>query len=370
MVENLLRQLIACPSVTPNDAGCQDIVAERLTAAGFAVERMRFGEVENLWATHGSGKPVVCLAGHTDVVPPGPLDAWSSDPFVAEERDGRLYGRGAADMKASVAAMTLALESVAAGGHAGTIALLLTSDEEGPGVDGTRRVLQTLIERGTIIDAAIVGEPTSEETFGDTVKVGRRGSMGGRLVVRGVQGHTAYPQLADNAVHKLAPALAALVSADWGRGTSDFPATTLQVSNLKAGTGAGNVIPGQAEALFNFRFGPDWSAEALQARVFEILKSADLEAELSWSISALPFLTEPGPLLSALTAAIQEVTGETPKPSTGGGTSDARFFAAHGIPVAEFGPLNASIHAANEWVELAPLEPLTRIYERVLTSLM
>jgi succinyl-diaminopimelate desuccinylase len=365
-VYELLKALIACPSVTPDDAGCQKLIGERLKHAGFAVEFMNFGNVDNLWATHGGGSPLICLAGHTDVVPAGPRDAWHSDPFEPVERDGHLFGRGAADMKASVAAMVVALELAAATGHPGTIALLLTSDEEGPGIDGTRRVLDELVSRGLKIDGAIVGEPTSETTFGDTIKSGRRGSMGGRLKVMGVQGHTAYPALAKNALHRLAPAFAELIALDWGPGTTDFPGTTLQVSNLHSGTGAGNVIPGEANVWFNVRFGDDWTSKAIQSRVEELLRSNGIDEPVEWSVSAEPFLTPPGPLRDALSEAVFLETGIVPNPSTAGGTSDARFFAAHGVPVAEFGPLNATIHAANECVAIDCLEPLARIFGAVL----
>jgi succinyl-diaminopimelate desuccinylase len=365
-VLDLLRELVRRPSVTPNDAGCQDVVAERLTAAGFEVVRLGFGDVENLWATHGSGAPLICLAGHTDVVPPGPRSSWHSEPFEPEIRDGYLYGRGASDMKASDAAMTVALEHVAQRGHRGTIALLLTSDEEGPGVDGTDRALRHLLDSGVKIDAAIVGEPTSEESFGDVVKNGRRGSMTGTLTVQGVQGHTAYPHLAQNAVHRLAPALADLVALDWGPGDENFPPTTLQVANISAGTGASNVVPGHCELQFNVRFGASHTPESISARVEEALRRHGLTEPVAWSVSALPFVTEAGPLIEALEGAIAETAGAPPRRSTGGGTSDARFFAAHGIPVAEFGPLNATIHAANESVEVACLEPLVQIYERAL----
>ncbi|MGV3614126.1 MAG: succinyl-diaminopimelate desuccinylase [Fimbriimonas sp.] len=362
-VLELLTQLLACPSVTPNDAGCQEIVAARLAAAGFAVERLRFGATDNLWATHGEGAPLLCLAGHTDVVPPGPLDAWSSPPFAPEVREGRLYARGASDMKASDAAMTVALEGIARDGHRGTVALLLTSDEEGPGHDGTGRVLAHLIERGVRIDAAVVGEPTSETRFGDAMKNGRRGSMTGSVVVTGIQGHTAYPHLADNAAHRLAPALAELVALDWGTGNPDFPPTTLQVCHLAAGTGASNVVPGRCEVRFNVRFGTANTEEEIMDRVGAVFARHGILDKVAWNVSARPFLTAPGALLEAIATAVEAETGVRPRPSTGGGTSDARCFAAHGIPVAEFGPSNATIHAVDECVEVACLEPLARIYK-------
>jgi succinyl-diaminopimelate desuccinylase len=367
-VLNLLTQLLRCPSVTPNDAGCQEIVAQRLEAAGFAVQRLRFGETDNLWATHGEGGPLICLAGHTDVVPPGPADAWASAPFEPEVRDGYLYARGASDMKASDAAMTVALENVARTGHRGTIALLLTSDEEGPGTDGTARALAHLLENGVKIDAALVGEPTSESFFGDAIKNGRRGSMTGRIVVTGIQGHTAYPQLALNAVHRTAPALADLAALDWGSGNADFPPTTLQICHLAAGTGASNVIPGRCEIRFNVRFGTANSEEEIQTRVGDVFRRHGIEDPIEWDVSARPFLTTPGTFLNALTSAVHEHTGVKPRLSTGGGTSDARFFAAHGIPVAEFGPLNATIHAVNENVEVACLETLVAVYEAAMRN--
>jgi len=358
-VLSLLKELISRPSVTPNDAGCQKVVADRLVAAGFEVTDMPFEEVSNLWATHGSGSPLLCFAGHTDVVPTGPIDAWTSPPFEPTEREGRLFGRGASDMKASDAAMVCALEALASRGHSGTVAFLLTSDEEGPGVNGTVRVLETLLGQGVPFEGVLVGEPTSERVFGDTVKAGRRGSAHGTLVVSGVQGHTAFPHLADNAVHRLAPTLSDLVAIDWGRGTDEFPPTTLQVSNLTAGTGAGNVIPGTAQVEFNVRFGTDWTVETIVAKVEEVVGGV---GTVKWGVSALPFLTEPGSLLDSLSSAIESVTGVVPKLGTGGGTSDARFFAAKGIPVAEFGPSNASIHAIDENVVIEDLAKLVDIY--------
>lgn len=369
-VLSLLKELAARPSVTPDDAGCLDIVQAYLAPSGFEFERIDRGSVSNLWATHGDGAPLLCFAGHIDVVPPGPLDAWASDPFVPTERDGQLIARGVSDMKGSDAAMVVALAELARAGHPGTLALLLTSDEEGPGIFGTRLVLDTLKERGVKIDAAMVGEPTSERTFGDVVKVGRRGSMSGRLVVPGTQGHTAYPQLADNAVHRLAPALANLVALDFGPADANFPATTLQVSNLHAGTGADNVIPGSAELRFNLRFGTGKSVEELQSMVEGALLSGGVSAKPEWNVSALPFLTESELLLAALSQAVEAECGVAPGRSTGGGTSDARFFAAHGIPVAEFGPLNATIHAANEQIEIACLPRLVRIYRQAASHLL
>lgn len=358
-VLDLLRELISKPSITPEDAGSQELVAARLAERGFQIEWINAGGVTNLWATHGKGGPVFCFAGHTDVVPPGPAEAWQSLPFQAAERDGLLFGRGASDMKSGVAAMVVAAESLAEEGHFGTVAVLLTSDEEGPSIDGTRHVLEVLKGRGTTIEAAIVGEPTSEKVFGDAIKVGRRGSMNGVLAIEGRQGHTAYPQLAENAAHKLILAMNRILELDWGGPHPPFQATSLQVTDILCGTGASNVIPGTAEARFNIRFGTNWTADAIQARISEAV--SDL-GELSWTTGALPFLTRSEVLVESLASSIRGETGVTPKTGAGGGTSDARFFAAHGIPVAEFGPLNASIHAANECVELGCLEPLARIY--------
>jgi succinyl-diaminopimelate desuccinylase len=369
-VLDLLKELIRRPSVTPEDHGCQDLAAGRLRLAGFEIRRLKFGTTDNLWATHGSGAPLVCLAGHTDVVPPGPRESWASDPFEPSERDGFLYGRGSSDMKASDAAMVVALERLARAGHPGTIALLLTSDEEGSGADGTRRALQTLLDEGVKIDAAIVGEPTSEKRFGDVIKNGRRGSMTGTIRVTGVQGHTAYPQLADNAVHKLAPALSDLVSLDLGPADDDFPATTLQVCNIAAGTGANNVVPGECELQFNIRFGASTTSDEIAAKVSDVFVRNGIQDPVNWSVSAHPFVTRGASLLEALSFAILTETGVQPAPSTSGGTSDARWFAYHGIPVAEFGPSNATIHAANERVEIGCLEPLTRIYEAAVQRLI
>lgn len=366
-VLELLADLIRRPSITPDDAGCQDLVADRLIEAGFHVRTLRFGETTNLWATHGTEGPLYVLAGHTDVVPPGPREAWDSEPFIPTFRNGTLVGRGAVDMKASVAAMTVALVRLVQSGHQGRVALLLTSDEEASGRDGTQRVLAQLQSEGVEIAGAIVGEPTSEETFGDAVKIGRRGSLNGKLVFQGVQGHTAYPQLAENAAHRLAEALPLLLSLDWGP-EDGFPATTLQVNHLHAGTGAPNVIPGHAEIGVNLRYGPSWTAGMIQARIADAM--GPFQVSIQWQPGAEPFLTPPGPLVDALEAAVEAETGVRPRRSNGGGTSDARFFAALDIPVAEFGPRNATIHAANERVELDHLEPLARVYESTLAQLL
>ncbi|MCL4798258.1 MAG: succinyl-diaminopimelate desuccinylase [Burkholderiales bacterium] len=369
---DLARELIARASVTPDDAGCQALVAERLRPLGFALERVASGPVENLWARHGTQPPLVVLAGHTDVVPPGPREQWRSDPFQPVERDGRLYGRGAADMKTAVAAFVTAAERFvrAHPDHRGSVALLLTSDEEGVAVDGTVKVVERLRARSERIDYCIVGEPTSVARLGDTIKNGRRGSLSGRLVVRGVQGHVAYPHLARNPVHLAAPALAELAATEWDRGNEHFPPTTWQVSNLHAGTGATNVIPGELVVLFNFRFSTASTAESLQARVKEILDRHGLDWAIEWSLSAQPFLTARGALVDALTAAIREVTGVRAEVSTTGGTSDGRFIAEICPEVVEFGVVNASIHQVDEHVDIAAVEPLAEIYLRLLGKLL
>ena len=368
----LARELISRRSVTPEDGGCQALLSTRLAAAGFQIDHIPRGGVVNLWARHGSAAPVVCFAGHTDVVPPGPLTQWINDPFSPEERDGRLYGRGAADMKTSVAAFTVAAERFVAEhpNHAGSIAILLTSDEEGDAIDGTVRVIETLTERGEGIDYAIVGEPTCVTRFGDTIKNGRRGSLSGTLHIKGVQGHIAYPHLAKNPIHLAMPALAELGEVSWDQGNAHFPPTSWQISNIRAGTGASNVIPGELTVLFNFRFSTASTAEALQIRVHEILDRHGLQYELKWTLGARPFLTVAGPLLKAAIRAVSEVTGVEAEVSTTGGTSDGRFIAVVAKEVIEFGPLNDSIHKLNEYVEIADIEPLTRIYGRILEKLL
>ncbi len=368
----LARELISRRSVTPEDGGCQALLSTRLAAAGFQIDHIARGGVVNLWARHGSAAPVVCFAGHTDVVPPGPLTQWINDPFSPEERDGRLYGRGAADMKTSVAAFTVAAERFVAEhpNHAGSIAILLTSDEEGDAIDGTVRVIETLTERGEGIDYAIVGEPTCVTRFGDTIKNGRRGSLSGTLHIKGVQGHIAYPHLAKNPIHLAMPALAELGEVGWDQGNAHFPPTSWQISNIRAGTGASNVIPGELTVLFNFRFSTASTAEALQIRVHEILDRHGLQYDLKWTLGARPFLTVAGPLLKAAILAVSEVTGVEAEVSTTGGTSDGRFIAVVAKEVIEFGPLNDSIHKLNEYVEIADIEPLTRIYGRILEKLL
>lgn len=368
----LARALIARRSVTPDDAGCQSLLGERLKRLGFALERLESNGVTNLWARRGTGAPVVCFAGHTDVVPTGPLGQWQSDPFVPTERDGRLYGRGAADMKTSIAAFVTAIEGFLARDPAtrGSIALLITSDEEGVATDGTVKVVDRLEARGERIDYCIVGEPTCVDRLGDTVKNGRRGSLGGRLIVKGLQGHVAYPQLARNPVHLFAPALAELTTVEWDRGDEYFPPTTLQVSNIHAGTGASNVIPGELEVLFNFRFSAASTADGLAARVRAILDRHRLDYALEWSLSGNPFLTPRGKLVDTMVTAIREVTGVEAEISTTGGTSDGRFIARICPQIVEFGPVNMSIHKLNEHVALDAVEPLRAVYQRVLEKLL
>jgi len=371
-IVELTADLIRRASLTPDDAGCQPLIAERLARAGFAIEQLRYGDVDNLWATHGTGDPVLVFLGHTDVVPPGPLDAWTSPPFEPTLRDGRLYGRGAADMKSGVAAMTLALEDFVRTNprHRGTIALLVTSDEEGIGKDGVRRVAEEFRRRGQRIDWCVVGEPSSREKLGDLIRIGRRGSLTGHLHIRGVQGHVAYPDRAKNPIHMLAPALAELAATRWDDGNDAFPPTSFQISNLNAGTGADNVIPGTLDAVFNFRFGTASSATSLRERVERILKGCGVDATVDWWLSGEPFLTREGPLREAVVAAIGEHCGTTPEASTGGGTSDGRFIAPLGAEVVELGPVNASIHKIDESVALDELERLPHLYLSIAERLL
>ena len=365
----LAKALIACRSITPEDEGALEVVATRLSAAGFQCERLDRGSVSNLWARYGDSGPLVCLAGHVDVVPPGPVGEWTSDPFTPTERDGELYGRGAADMKSSVAAMVTAAERVVRDGRGGSIAILLTSDEEGDAVDGTAALVWILRARGVTIDACIVGEPTSTERFGDTIKNGRRGSLNGRLRVRGQQCHIAYPERGRNPIHDTTPAIAALVSTEWDRGNEYFQPTSFQISNIHAGTGASNIIPGTMDVAFNFRFSPESTAQVLQARVREILDRHNLQYDLEWTLIGEPFLTRRGPLVDALMASVESVAGVRPALSTSGGTSDGRFLATLAREVVEFGPLNDSIHKIDEHVRIGDLEPLSVIYERTVTSI-
>lgn len=368
----LARQLIRLDSVTPRDQGCQELMIARLEAIGFRVERMRFGDVDNFWARRGGDGPLVCFAGHTDVVPTGPLKQWDSPPFEPTVRNGLLYGRGAADMKASLAAFVTACEDFVAlhPGHPGSIALLITSDEEGVAVDGSVKVVDALEARGETIDYCIVGEPTSDQALGDTIKNGRRGSLSGQLIVHGIQGHIAYPHLAKNPVHLMAPALAELAATRWDEGNAFFPPTSWQVSNIHAGTGASNIIPGHCEIRFNFRFSPESSAESLKERVCAILDRHGLGYELHWQLSGQPFLTQPGKLTDALGRAIAAVAGRQAELSTTGGTSDGRFIKRIARELVEFGPVNATIHKLNECVEVADIEPLSAIYRRTLEQLL
>ena len=368
----LARELIARRSVTPDDGGCQDLLAGRLAALGFAIEGMPSGGVANLWAKRGRARPLLVFAGHTDVVPTGPLDQWASDPFTPAERAGKLYGRGAADMKTSIAAFVVAVEEfvVARPDHRGSIALLITSDEEGAATDGTAHVCRQLQARGETLDYCIVGEPTSTEKLGDTIKNGRRGSLSGRLIVNGVQGHIAYPHLAVNPIHRVAPALAELTGIEWDRGSAFFPPTAFQISNLHAGAGANNVIPGAAAVDFNFRFSTESTVESLKQRVHRVLDAHHLDYELAWTLGGSPFLTQRGELSAALTAAIHAETGLETELSTTGGTSDGRFIVNLCSQVIEFGPPNASIHKIDECVALADIEPLKNIYRRALEALL
>lgn len=369
---DLAQALIARRSITPEDAGCQKLVQDRLEKKGFVCSTLQSGEVTNLWARRGAAHPVICFAGHTDVVPTGPLSGWDSDPFTPSIRDGFLYGRGAADMKSSIAAFVTAVESFVAQNpdHPGSIALLLTSDEEGPATDGTLKVVEMLAERGERLDFCIVGEPTSVECFGDMVKNGRRGSLSGKLTVLGLQAHIAYPHLGRNPIHLAAPAIAELASTIWDEGNNYFPPTTWQISNIHAGTGATNIIPGTLELMFNFRHSTVHTQAALMAGFEDILKKNHLGYDLEWTGSAQPFLTPRGSLVDATIAAIRTVTGLTPEISCTGGTSDGRFLAGFCDQVVEFGPVNATIHKLNERVAVADLGPLSRVYRELLDRLL
>jgi succinyl-diaminopimelate desuccinylase len=369
----LTRNLIARNSVTPADEGCQALLCERLAAVGFRVEKLRYGNVDNFWAVRGAAAPVLCFAGHTDVVPTGPLEEWKSHPFQPEIRDGVLYGRGAADMKSGLAAMLTATEAFVAEkpDHQGSIAWLITSDEEGPSVEGTKKVVETLLARGEKIDWCIVGEPSSETDTGDTLKIGRRGSLSGRLTVHGIQGHIAYPQLAENPVHSFAPALAELTSRIWDQGNEHFQPTTFQISNFNAGTGAPNVIPGELKARFNLRYSPVQKLDTLKATVEEILTRHKVRYSLEWHLSGEPFYTKPSSrLIQGVSAAVTGVLGKVPVLSTGGGTSDGRFIALMGADVVELGVPNATIHKVNESVRVADIDRLHTLYLQVLRNLL
>jgi succinyl-diaminopimelate desuccinylase len=368
----LTADLLRRPSVSPEDHGCLDVIAARLATIGFRNERFTYDPVDNLWATRGSGHPVLCFAGHTDVVPTGPREEWRTDPFEPVVQDGVLYGRGSADMKSGLAAMVTAAERFVAKHpeHAGSLAFLLTSDEEGPSVDGTRRVMGVLEARGEKIDYCVVGEPTSHERLGDTIKIGRRGSLSGRLTVHGVQGHIAYPHLADNPVHGFAPALAELVARRWDEGNEFFQPTSFQVSNIAAGTGAPNVVPGEMKVRFNLRFSTEQTVETLQHTVLGILDRHRVKYSLEWFVSGLPFLTPPGTLTDVVSAAVDDVTGIRPSFSTTGGTSDGRFIAPTGAQVVELGVANATIHKVNECVRVEDIDLLSQVYERVMERVL
>ena len=368
----LTRELIARQSVTPDDAGCQDAMVSRLKQAGFSVDAMRFGEVDNFWATHGTSGPLLAFAGHTDVVPPGDEASWDSDPFQATVIGDELFGRGAADMKASLAAMVVACEQFIEQhpDHAGRIGFLITSDEEGPAKNGTVKVMESLSSRGEQIDWCVVGEPSSTTVLGDLVKNGRRGSLNARLIVNGTQGHIAYPHLADNPIHHAMPALDALAKEAWDNGNDFFDPTSLQISTIRAGQGVTNVIPGSLEVLFNLRFSTELTAEAIKSRCEDILKAHGLSYDIEWSLSGEPFLTEPGALLDAVMQSIEAVAGCRPEVSTGGGTSDGRFIAPSGAQVVEVGHVNATIHQCNERVKLADIPKLTEIYKGILERLL
>ena len=368
----LSQQLISCRSLTPDDSGCQEILIGRLKEIGFNIEKIQCNEVENIWARRGTTAPVLCFAGHTDVVPTGPLDQWESDPFTPTIRDGKLYGRGAADMKSSLAAFITAIESFVHlhPDHTGSIALLITSDEEGPAVDGTVRVVELLKEREEKIDYCIVGEPTCLNQLGDTIKNGRRGSLSGTLTIKGIQGHIAYPHLAKNPIHLAAPCIAELAKTEWDCGNEYFPPTTWQISNISGGTGVTNVIPGEVEIIFNFRFSTASTVKSLQNKVHQILDKHGLKYNLDWSLSGKPFLTPKGDLVDAVNDSINRVMNIRPELSTSGGTSDGRFIAEICPQVVEFGPINATIHKINECVEVADIEKLSEIYQGTIENLL
>jgi succinyl-diaminopimelate desuccinylase len=368
----LAKALIARRSLTPDDAGCQDILIERLEKLGFKIERMRFGDVDNFWARRGTAAPVICFAGHTDVVPTGPAEKWGSEPFTPTIRDGMLYGRGAADMKTSLAAFVTSIEEFVAAhpGHSGSIALLVTSDEEGVAVDGTEKVVLALQARNELLDYCIVGEPTCSTQLGDTLKNGRRGSLSGTLTVKGIQCHIAYPHLGKNPIHLAAPAIAELANTVWDQGNEYFPPTTWQISNIQGGTGATNVVPGTVEILFNFRFSTASTVDGLKAKVHAILDKHGLDYDLEWALSGKPYLTPKGSLVDAVAQAIKDTTGVEAELSTSGGTSDGRFIADICPQVLEIGPLNATIHKIDECVAVADIEPLKEIYRLTLVNLL
>jgi succinyl-diaminopimelate desuccinylase len=367
----LAQQLIKRPSITPLDEGCQELIAKRLVAIGFSVETLQFEEVTNLWATIGSSGPLFVFAGHTDVVPTGPQNDWQYPPFDATVADGFLHGRGAADMKGSIAAMITAVERfLPAAVLNARIGFLITSDEEGSAINGTQRVIKELGNRNIKIDYCLVGEPSSSEKLGDTVKIGRRGSLGATLVVKGIQGHVAYPQLAVNPIHKVLPELAHLTDITWDEGNASFPATSFQISNINAGTGATNVIPGQIEVVFNFRFSTELDADTIKSRVTQLLDEAELNYQLDWKLWGNPFLTDAGKLVEAVSESIQQNCGYSTERSTAGGTSDGRFIAPTGAEVVELGPCNATIHQVDEKITVAELDKLSDVYQGVLQALV
>ena len=371
-VIELLCDLIRRPSVTPDDAGCQALMAERLRNMGFTCETLQFGDVTNLWARRGNSAPVLCFAGHTDVVPPGDESKWSSPPFEPTFRDGHLYARGSADMKSGLAAIITALEDFLAAhpDHNGSLALLITSDEEGRARDGTLKVMAVLTEREEHIDWCVLGEPSSQNTIGDIVRIGRRGSLSGMLTVHGVQGHVAYPQMADNPIRRFAPVLAELHQIEWDAGNAHFPPTSFQVVNVKAGIGAPNVTPGELSARFNFRYSTEWTHESLKQKVESVFDAHNIDYELKWHLSGEPFLTEPGKLIDAVSQVVTEYTGTAPELSTGGGTSDGRFISPAGVDVIELGPVNASIHKIDEHVKVADVITLQSMYRRIMELLL
>ncbi len=368
----LLCDLIRRPSITPDDAGCQELLRERLTQLGFHCETLQFNDVTNLWARRGSAAPVLCFAGHTDVVPPGDEKLWSSPPFEPTFRDDLIFGRGSADMKSGLASMIIALESFLAAhaDHNGSLAVLVTSDEEGRARDGTLKVMHVLSERGERIDWCVLGEPSSQDSIGDIVRIGRRGSLSGMLSIRGVQGHVAYPQLADNPIRRFAPILAELHEITWDDGNEFFPPTSFQVVNIKAGAGAPNVTPGELSARFNFRYSTEWTHESLRQKVHALLDAHDLDYELNWHLSGEPFLTRPGRLIDAVSQAVAEKVGRAPVLSTGGGTSDGRFISPAGTDVVELGPVNASIHKIDEHVKVDDVIALTGMYRRIMELML
>ena len=369
---SLLKKLMEIPSVTPNDGGCQSILIERLARIGFECETLKFGEVTNLWARRGASSPLFAFAGHTDVVPTGPLEDWHSDPFKPDIRDGFLFGRGAADMKSGIAAMVTACERFVQqhADHLGSIAFLITSDEEGPALNGTVKVIETLEARDEKIDWALVGEPSSSEKLGDVIKNGRRGSLGASLTIHGVQGHVAYPQLADNPIHRVMPALNELCSREWDQGNSHFPATSFQISNINSGTGVDNVIPGRIDIRFNLRYSTELDQQQIIDTTEAVLQKYDLDYSIDWTLSGLPFLTREGELVQAAQQSIKQITGIDAELSTAGGTSDGRFIAPTGAQVLELGPVNATIHKINENIRISDLDRLSEIYQGILDRLL